>query len=70
MKTHSLTYETSWRCTHCKASGIVSVSTDVACDKLFEEVVMAHAERSSDCAVDRGTSGLAVQPAKEKEGLR
>jgi MoaA/NifB/PqqE/SkfB family radical SAM enzyme len=19
MKTHSLTYETSWRCTHCKA---------------------------------------------------
>lgn len=67
MKPPNLTYETSWRCTHCPASGVVSISTNEACDALFQEVVIEHAMRSPDCALVHGTSGLALQPVSQEK---
>jgi len=69
MNPQNLTYEVSWRCTHCKASGVVSISTNEACDTLFRHVVEEHAALSTDCAAIKQTSGLALQPPSGQEKL-
>lgn len=69
MNTRQLTYEVNWRCTHCQVSGTAAVSTNDACDKLFEDVVVEHAVRSPACAESKKTSGLALEPGRNG-GLR
>lgn len=56
-------YETQWRCTHCQATGTVSLRADEACDTLFEQVIKSHAEASPACQYVHGDSGLALNPA-------
>jgi len=63
------TYDSQWRCTHCKIEGAVSIPYSQGGHTILDEATKQHAEKSPDCAAARGSSGIALQAAKPGGGF-